>query len=98
MPPLINDINPGIALLATEYATVWCPRHLEPYRDQWPLGAPTATLRVLLAAYEMDKVLAEIGPDHEPPYVLNALVKFSPLCCFIASSELKMIYRDTVPV
>lgn len=90
-------VNPGVALLIPEYDVVWCPRHLEPYRAQWPLGGPAGTMRLLQAAWDMDAVRHTAG-DEAPENVAAALIRFAPLCCFVANSDLVMVYRDTVPL
>jgi len=82
--------NPMLAPLMTQYDVVWCPEHLEPYREQWPLGAPTATV------YLVELCAERVGADDD--YVLlSRLVELSPLCCFVDALALKGIYSKTVP-
>jgi len=87
----VNKIDPLLAPLMQQYDVVWCPGHLEPYRAQWPLGAPTATVYLVELAAE------RIGADDH--YVLlSRLVELAPLCCFVERSDLKGIYGKTVPL
>lgn len=80
-----------LAPLMDQYDIMWCPRHLRPYQEQWPLGAPTATVYLVEAAAEQTK-----EPDG---YGLTArLVEVAPLCCYVPRSTLKGIYGKTVPL
>lgn len=92
------DLNPGIGVLIPQFDVIWCPRHLEPYRAQWPLGGPAASMSLLQAAAEMRAVEELAGSDGDPAMLAYALVRFSPLCCFVDPSTLKGIYARTVPV
>lgn len=94
----MSDLNPGIGVLIPQFDIIWCPRHLEPYRAQWPLGGPAASMSLLQAAAEMRAVQDAAGPDGDPAMLAAALVRFSPLCCFVDQSTLTMIHARTVPV
>jgi hypothetical protein len=91
------ELNPAIGLLIPQHDVIWCPRHLEPYRARWPLGGPAASMQLLLAAAEM-KTVQEAAGTGEPELLTAALIRFSPLCCFVDYSTLNMIYVRTVPV
>ncbi len=77
--------------------SLWCGRHLEPYRAQWPLGAPSAMIMLFQAAAEMPAVVVDAahGNTDELEAALN---RFKPICCFIPKAKLDEIYAKTVPV
>lgn len=75
--------------------SLWCARHLEPYRAQWPAGAPVAMLRLFDAAVAMPAVTDAAHGDTEQ--LTAALQRFAPLCCFIPNAKLEAIYDETVP-
>lgn len=75
--------------------SLWCPRHLAPYRAQWPKGAAEAMMRLFQAAVKMPAVGDAAG--HDANRLTVALQRFAPLCCFIPHEELLAIYEETVP-
>ncbi len=75
--------------------SLWCSRHLDPYRAQWPAGATLAMMRLFEAAVAMDAV-AEAA-SHDPANLTAALRRFRPLCCFISREALRKIYDETIP-
>lgn len=82
-----------LALLITDFHTVWCPRHLEPYQAQWPLGAPAASMYLITAAAEK----ADPNRLAEPYDLLARLVALAPLCCYVGDREMFGIHWRTVP-
>jgi len=87
----VGRLSEWLAPLMQDYGTVWCPRHLQPYQEQWPLGAPTATVYLVEAAAEETREPDGYG-------LLARLVELSPLCCWISRSTLRGIYGKTVPL
>jgi hypothetical protein len=75
--------------------SLWCGRHLEPYRARWPQGAPLAMMRLFDAAVRMPAVIDAAGGRTEN--LTEALKRFAPLCCFISHDDLEKIYAETVP-
>jgi hypothetical protein len=75
--------------------SLWCSRHLEPYRAQWPKGAPLAMLRLFDAAVAMPAVVDACGGDAH--LLTEALQRFKPLCCFVGQEALDAIYEETRP-
>jgi hypothetical protein len=74
---------------------LWCARHLEPYRAQWPKGAAPAMLKLFEAAAAMPAVAAAAGGDANQ--LTEALQRFAPLCCFVLPGTMDRIYRETAP-
>ena len=81
--------------------SLWCARHLEPYRKQWPKGAPLAMMRLFEAAVRMPAVIAYCGGDGDQLADANkltaALRRFKPLCCFVVKEAMDRIYAETRP-
>jgi hypothetical protein len=75
--------------------SLWCSRHLEPYRERWPYGAASAMLMVFHAAIAMPAVADAAGGDAEK--IEAALQRFRPICCFISKAQLDKIYAETLP-
>ena len=75
--------------------SLWCSRHLEPYRAQWPKGAALAMVRLFDAAVAMPAVVDACGGDTH--LLTEALQRFKPLCCFVGQEALDKIYAETRP-
>lgn len=74
---------------------MWCARHLEPYRHQWPAGAGVAMVALFKAAAAMPAVAdAAHGDAGQLP---AALARFAPVCCFVGKQVLDQIYAATRP-
>src|SRR5207249_8273353 len=54
-------VSKWLAPLMQQYDVIWCPIHLMPYKEQWPVGAPTASLYLVEAAAEQTGLPDEIG-------------------------------------
>lgn len=74
---------------------LWCARHLEPYRARWPLGAPTAMVKLFQAAAAMPAVVDAAHGD--AAQLTRALRRFAPLCCFVPAAVMRAIYSQTLP-
>jgi hypothetical protein len=75
-----------------KWDVMWCARHLEPFRAEWPRGAAVAMVKLLQAAAAMPAVIdAAHGQATGLP---AALERFAPLCCFVPHEQLLEIYRD----
>jgi hypothetical protein len=82
--------------------SLWCNRHLAPYRAQWPAGAAVAMMRLFDAAVRMPAIVdaAKDKPSDKQADVANlnyALHRFAPLCCFVSSTTMLAIYAETAP-
>lgn len=75
--------------------SLWCPRHLEPYRAAWPKGAAVAMLALFKAAAAMPAVSDAAGGD--AANLTAALQRFKPLCCFVSKEKLDAIYAESLP-
>lgn len=72
MPPA------GITIEPTAF---WCPAHLEPFRQRWPIGYLPATLWLLRKALERDDVNQATGGRTE---ALDAVLReHGPICCLL---------------
>lgn len=81
--------------------SLWCDRHLQPYRAQWPKGAPLAMVQLFRAAAAMPAVIAYCGGGGDqladPGKLTEALQRFKPLCCFVSKETMDRIYAETRP-
>lgn len=81
--------------------SLWCDRHLRPYRAGWPRGAPLAMCRLFEAAVKMPAVIAFCGGGGDELADANklteALQRFRPLCCFVGKDAMNRIYAETKP-
>lgn len=75
--------------------SLWCGRHLKPYRAQWPKGSAVAMMRLFQAAVAMPAVSDAARGD--AANLTAALKRFAPLCCFIPKDKLDAIYAETLP-
>lgn len=75
--------------------SLWCARHLEPYRAQWPKGAAIAMMRLFDAAVAMPAVADAAGND--VARLTEALRRFAPVCCFVGKDAMDRIYAETAP-
>ena len=81
--------------------SLWCARHLEPYRARWPRGAPLAMARLFEAACAMPAVIAWCGGGGDQladaGKLTEALQRFRPLCCLVGKDAMDRIYAETLP-
>jgi hypothetical protein len=75
--------------------SLWCARHLEPYRAGWPRGAPLAMIRLFEKAVAMPAVADAAKGD--AANLGTALVRFAPVCCFVGKDAMDAIYAETLP-
>lgn len=91
----MNEITPAEGRPRVELDwSLWCPRHLEPYRENWPKGAPLAMLRLFEAAVALPAVADAAKGD--AGNLGAALKRFAPLCCFVGKEKLGAIYAETL--
>lgn len=84
----------GVPLVQLDWS-LWCARHLEPYRARWPEGAALAMLALFQAAAKMPAVVDAAGG--QTGRLTQALQRFRPLCCFVGKAVLDEIYATTLP-
>jgi hypothetical protein len=83
----------GVAGIALDFSTHWCPRHLAPYRATWPRGAAVAMVR-LFESFTADPRVEEMtGGD--VMRLAAVVLECSPLCCFVTPKDLDAIYAET---
>ena len=82
----------GQPATALDFATTWCPRHLSPFRAEWPDGAGVAMVKLFQAFAADERAQAMAGCD---AMRLAAVVhECEPLCCFVGDEVLEPIYRE----
>lgn len=79
--------GPGTVL---DWDAMWCARHLEPFRAEWPKGAAVAMVELLRRALAMPAVIDAAKADTEQIDV--ALRRFAPICCFVSHEDLQAVY------
>jgi hypothetical protein len=83
----------GAAAVGLSFETTWCPKHLEPYRANWPMCAAAAMVKLFEAFVEDERAISMAGGDS---LKLNAvMIECSPICCFISEDALKRVYEET---
>jgi hypothetical protein len=81
---------PGQPSVMLDFVDVWCPRHAEPFRAEWPSGVPVAMVEIITVAAAQPAVVQWArGDAHE---LEAALRRFSPLCCFLTHRQRQAIY------
>lgn len=66
---------------------VWCPRHLKPYREHWPVGYAPALLCLVHQALNHDEeIIAASGGKVER--INSVLHEYGPLCCRVSEEML----------
>ena len=61
--------------------SLWCPRHLEPFRPKWPEGAAIAMVELFKAAAADERVIDAAGGDADN---LNGVLRvIAPVCCYL---------------
>lgn len=79
------DPDSGRPFITVDH-TVFCPRHFEPFRANWPNGAQQAIAGIVNAAMHHPEVLNAHGGDAA---LLSAtLNRLKPLCCLMVSMAL----------
>lgn len=71
---------------------MWCSRHLEPFRAEWPKGAAVAIVKLFQAAIAMPAIADAAGCDTAK--LNEALARFAPVCCFVSAEALAEVYRE----
>lgn len=83
----------GKPAVALEFSTAWCPRHLEPYRAEWPKGAAVAMLRLFEAFTADERAQRMAGGD--AMRLAAVVAECSPLCCFVGDAVVARIHAET---
>jgi hypothetical protein len=81
-----------------DFTVHWCPRHLEPFRADWPDGCAVAMVR-LFDAIVADPVFVERMPKATDGRAKTealdaALREHSPLCCWLGDERMRAIYLE----
>lgn len=79
-------------MVTLDWDVMWCARHLEPFRAEWPKGAGVAMLSLAGRAMAMPAVIDAAGADAEQLNV--ALRRFAPICCFVSADDLAAVYAE----
>lgn len=75
-------------MITIDPRTHWCPRHLEPFRAEWPRGYLPASLALLDEAVRREDVARAAGWTPEggradPARLSAVLAEYGPLCCLV---------------
>ena len=73
-----RPIEPEVVL---DVWTIFCPRHLEPFKEAWPKGFPLAMVWFFQYATTMPAIWDKAKGDSEK--LNSAIDEFKPLCCFV---------------
>lgn len=84
---MTSDEKPKVLL---EWDVMWCDRHLEPFRAEWPKGAAVAMLELARRALNMPAIIDAAGAD--AGNLGASLARFSPVCCFLTADDLAAVY------
>jgi len=80
------------------FETHWCAKHLEPLRENWPMGAGLAMMRLFETVVADSRIIAAAPKDAQGKAKtdsLNAvLIEYSPLCCFVGEEAMRKIYHE----
>lgn len=79
-------------MIVLDWQVMWCPRHLEPFRAEWPKGAGVAMLALTRRAMAMPAIVDAAGGDADN--VSAALRRFAPICCFLPRDDLEAVYAE----
>lgn len=75
--------------------TLWCPRHLEPLRAEWPKGFGMALIAMFHHAVQSDKI--HKGSKGQTELIQVALKVNAPVCCNILGDKLsRKIIREAL--
>lgn len=95
----MGEKNPAIEMTVRR---VSCPRHGEPFRDQWPKG--WALFSVQLMQWVLDdprtlkeaRDLAGVGAEEKvEPKWIEAVLDVRPACCRIGNTRLMRAYEES---
>jgi hypothetical protein len=78
--PPFPEGAPGLVFSPTSH---WCPRHLEPFREDWGKNVDwiLATMGLLEECIRRPEIVRAAGRDIA---MLNrVLVEYAPLCCYL---------------
>lgn len=81
---------PEMPPLDLTWDVMWCRRHLEPYRAEWPTGAAIAMIMLFTEAMKMPAIRDAAGGDVAK--LPAALERFKPVCCFVDHQVIADIY------
>jgi hypothetical protein len=79
--------------LDLSWKVMWCERHLEPYRADWPSGAGVAMIMLFSEAVKMPAIAD--ASNNDARNLGRALERFSPICCFVSHEVIETIYKAT---
>jgi hypothetical protein len=88
--------------LNLDFSTNWCSRHLEPFHEKWPHGAPTAMMLILDAFVNDERTLKmggynpDTGQEAKPEHLNALIIECSPLCCFIGDELMREITEQAL--
>lgn len=68
---------------------VWCSKHLEPFRAEWPKQAMLAMLGLFNAAVRDERVVERSGGD--ATRLSEVLTEMAPVCCLLGDEVMHLV-------
>lgn len=81
---MASDAEPN-PMVTLDWDVMFCSRHLEPLRAEWPKHAGLAMTGMFNAAAADDRISAECGGDTKE--LTSVLGRHRPVCCFLAERD-----------
>lgn len=76
-----------------EPSTHWCQRHLQPFRERWPVGWGLAMMALFQVAVRREDVQAAAGYNEakgtqaDTKMLDRVMREFAPICCLVGDEE-----------
>jgi hypothetical protein len=77
--------NPGVTL----DWDLWCSKHLEPLRAEWPKGAAMAMMGLFNAAVNNERIIKTADADARN--LTSALILHAPICCLVGDENMHLV-------
>lgn len=77
-----------------EVWTMFCPRHLEPFKQDWPKGYAIALTELFKYAVAMPAISEHAKNDANN--IQAALERFKPICCFVPKEVRRSIIKKAL--
>lgn len=87
-PTWIYDPDSGGPYITVDH-TVFCPRHFEPFRANWPTGAHQAVAGIVNAVMHHPEVISTHGGD--VALLSTTLNNLKPLCCLVGEPTTRLV-------
>jgi hypothetical protein len=68
---------------------LWCSKHLEPFREEWPKGSALAMMGLFNAAVNDERII-ELA-NHDTNKLTETLRAYSPVCCTLGDDVMNLV-------